>query len=122
MLESIREILFNLGWLSVFSGLAMFIYLRMNGYSYWQLQTEFIFPKMIFVYRDHTRKHKGKTGFWYYIFLLSTALVFVAAFLELWGVLSVTHWGIKFVVIFTFFLIVPLLIYALYNMSKENYI
>ncbi len=122
MIASISEILTNFGWLMVLSGLVMLIYLMKNGYSYLKLQTDFIFPKFLFVYRDHTKKYKGKTGIWYYIFLLSTGLVFVGILLELWDVLSVANWGIKFAVIFTFFLIVPLLIYAIYNMSKEDYI
>jgi hypothetical protein len=98
------------------------VYLRTKGYTYWRLQSEYLFPKILFLYRDYTRKYKGKTGVWYYIFLVSGLLAFMGVPIELWVQISATHWSVKFVVIFTFFLIVPLLMVAVYQMSKEDYV
>jgi hypothetical protein len=119
MLELIADKLLLSLWPLLISVLVMFFYLHLNGYSYWQLHFDPHFP---FIYRDHTKKYMGKTGIWYYIFFTSTAFFFVAVFMELWiDVISAARWEIKFVAIFTFFLLVPLLIFAIYKMSKEKY-
>ncbi|MFC1884486.1 hypothetical protein ACFL2O_06935 [Thermodesulfobacteriota bacterium] len=122
MFELVDKLLLYSFWIALISGIAMQLYLVANVYSFLQIQFQ-LGLTCPFVYRDHTKKHKGRTGIWYYTFFISAALIFIAGFIELWvRDISPARWEIKLVVILAFFFIVPPLIFAIYKISKEKYI
>ena len=122
MFQLADKILLYFFWSALISGIAMQVYLVANGYSFFQIQFQ-LGLTLPFVYRDHTKKHKGRTGIWYYTFFISTVLIFTAVFMHIWihGISS-ARWEIKLVVILAFFFIIPPLIFAVYKISKEKYL
>ena len=109
-------------FIMVISALAMYYYFIDRGiYTYWQLQWKVLWFEVIFRYRDHTKKQSGRTGYWYHIFLSSTFILIISSVIELALHLRTTSWPIIFLVVFTALLLLPLLGYAIYNMSKEKY-
>ena len=109
-------------FISVTSHLAMSLYLRHEGvYSYWSFDFHGTVYKHFYQYRDHTKKYKGKIGFWYYVALISDPIFFILILIPFAIKLISAHWAIIFAVSLGFITVVPLLIYALYLMSKEKY-
>jgi hypothetical protein len=94
-------------------------YLVQNRVStWWQLRTTLLWPEMIFKYRDHSRRHRGRTGSWYYVFSVAIILVVLAGSLDLAIITAPAPLPILIAVWFTYLLFVPLLAVVIYNLSK----
>ena len=90
-------------------------------YTWWQIRLKILWPVLTFEYRDHTRKNMGKVGLWFYIFWVCILVSFLAGLTSLAFELSEAPMPIVFLVLFSALLIIPLLSFAIYNMSKEKY-
>lgn len=106
----------------IISVIAMSFYFLNRGiFTYWQMQWKILWLEIIFRYRDHTRKNVGHVGCWYYIFLVSIFMSIISTFVELVLHMRLASWPIILVVAFSAVMLVPLIGYAIYNMSKEKY-
>jgi len=90
-------------------------------YTWWQLRTKLLWPEIIFEYRDHSRKHRGRAGMCYHAFSFGISLVITAASVELAIITAPAPLPIVIVVWFTYVLFVPLLGFMIYRLSKEKY-
>lgn len=107
---------------AIISVIAMSFYFLNRGiFTYWQMQSKILWLEIIFRYRDHTRKNIGHVGFWYYIFLVSIFISIISIFIEFALHMRIASWPIILVVAFSVLLLVPLIGYAIYNISKEKY-
>jgi hypothetical protein len=119
----VADWLLTLGFPTVLFSLAMMgCYLVRSGvYTVWQLRTKLLWPEIIFEYRDHTRRHLGKVGIVYYVFLVAMLLVGIAASAELAIITLPAPLPIIIVVWFTYALLVPLLGFVIYRLSQEKH-
>jgi hypothetical protein len=79
-----------------------------------------IWPKLVFKYRDHTRKNRGKTGVWYYTFSLSVSVLAIVSVAELLLFVSKGPPAIFLLVCFTVLIIIPLLGYVVLCLARER--
>lgn len=101
---------------------AMSAYLyRAKIYTGWQLRTNFLWPKIIFEYRDHTKKYSGKKGIWYNICKVSFFILIAAAIASIVPQLFLLPTPITIVVLIFAATIIPAIGYAIYGLSKEKY-
>jgi len=107
---------------AIISAIAMsFYFLNRGVYTYWQMQWKVLWLELIFRYRDHTKKNNGRVGTWYYIFLVNIFISIFSILAELALHMLTATWPIIIVVAFSALLLVPLIGYAIYNISKEKY-
>jgi hypothetical protein len=101
---------------------AMSAYLyRAKIYTAWQLRTTFMWPKIIFEYRDHTTKYTGKKGIWYNICKVSFFLLVVTFIASVVPQLLLLPTAIAIVVLIAAVTLIPAIGYAIYGLSKEKY-
>ena len=122
-MKTASELITNIsGSIAIISILVMSFYLvNRRIYTFWQLGWKLLWLEIIFRYRDHTRKSVGHVGSWYHIFLVSVFIFLISINTELVIQLLTAPWPIIFVVAFSALLLLPLIGYAIYNMSKEKY-
>ena len=110
------------GIIAIISLLVMSFYCVNRGiYTFRELRWKVLWLEIIFRYRDHTRKSVGHVGSWYNIFLVSILILLISINTELVIDLLTAPRPIIFVVAFSALLLLPLVGYAIYNMSKEKY-
>lgn len=101
---------------------AMSAYLyRAKIYTAWQMRTNFLWPKTIFEYRDHTTKYTGKKGIWYNICKVSFFLLVVTCIASVVPQLLLLPTAIAIVVLIAAVTLIPAIGYAIYGLSKEKY-
>ena len=101
---------------------AMSAYLyRTKIYTGWQLRTNFLWPRIIFEYRDHTKKYSGKKGIWYSICKLSFFILIASVIASFVPHFFLLPTAIAIVVIIFAATIIPAIGYAIYGLSKEKY-
>ena len=122
MEETLEIAIGTSGPIVVASLLIMGQYLVKNKvYSYWQLRTTLLWPKIAFEYRDHTKVHIGKAGIWYLIFLIGIFILTPAVLLRLLMDILKENRPTIFAVVFGLFIIIPLIAYVAYSFSKEKH-
>jgi len=119
---SLSELIITIsGTISIVSFFAIGLYfLNRNIYTCWEFRRKLLWLEVIYQYRDHTRKNAGNVGIWYYILLISILITIISVLTMLAIKLRAASWPVIFVVVFSALLIIPLLGYAIYNMSKEK--
>jgi len=122
-MTTIIDYIINISALISFISLfAMSAYLyRAKIYTAWQLRTYFLWPRLLFEYRDHTRKYSGKIGIWFPIFKVSFLIlsgVFVSSSVpQLFSLPT----PILIIILIFAVTVIPALGYAIYGLSKEKY-
>ena len=94
---------------------------RAKIYTTWQLRTTFLWPKIIFEYRDHTKKYQGTKGIWYGICKVSFLVLFAAVLASIVPQILLLPKAIAVAVFIFAATIVPAIGYAIYGLSKERY-
>ncbi|MBU2622750.1 MAG: hypothetical protein KKD92_10575 [Proteobacteria bacterium] len=122
MTEILNVIITASGLIFLLSFFAMASYLfRAKVYTMWQIRVNPLWPRIIFEYRDHTKRYSGKIGIWYYIsggsffifvFTMATANV---------PQLFVLPAPITIIIMAVAVFIIPAIGYAIYGLSKEKY-
>jgi hypothetical protein len=101
---------------------AMSAYLyRAKVYTAWQLRTTFLWPRIIFEYRDHTEKYSGSKGIWYSICKVSFFILLGTVIVSLVPQILLLPKAILVVVLILAATIIPAIGYAIYGLSKERY-
>lgn len=98
-----------------------YYFVKYKIYTWWQIRLKFLWPILTFEYRDHTKKHFGKVGILFYVFWICFLVSLLGGLIELALELSEAPTPIIFAVSFSVLLLIPLLGFAVYNMSKEKY-
>jgi hypothetical protein len=122
-MRRVAEYLLTVGGpIALLSGAMMAHYLVRNRVrTWWQVRREFLWPKIIFEYRDHSRRYRGKAGIWYYVFSISVFFVFIASSIELAMITASAPLPLIIVVSFTYLVLVPLVGYVIHMLSREKY-
>jgi hypothetical protein len=122
MKDIINLLTVSTGAIFLISLFAMSDYLyRKKIYTWWQLRFNFMWPRIIFEYRDHTKKYSGKEGIWYNISKVSFIILVITFIATILPHIYSLPTPILIVIAIFVVTIVPALGYAIYGLSKEKY-
>jgi hypothetical protein len=111
---------FFLIFLSSLFVIGLYLY-RAKVYTWLQLRFNFMWPRIIFEYRDHTRKFTGKTGYWFYVSKFSFFILFALLLIEASLNLSSVPFPVRILIIIGAVIIIPSIGFVIYNLSKDKY-
>lgn len=80
-----------------------------------------LWPRVIFEYRDHTKKYSGKIGSWYYISGASFLVLVFTMLAVIVPQLFVLPTPISIIIMAVSVVIIPAIGYGIYGLSKEKY-
>ncbi len=119
LLNSLINIFFLAFLLSLFA-MGYYLY-EAKVYTYMQLRFTFMWPRLIFEYRDHTRKFLGKTGKWYPVCKISFSVLSVSLLILSSKYLLSIPLPISIVIFIAAIIIFPSIGFVIYNLSKDKY-
>jgi hypothetical protein len=116
LIETISGLIF----LASFFVMDAYLY-RAKIYTAWRMGVNPLWPRIIFEYRDHTKKYSGKIGIWYFISKTSFFILLGAFIASIMPQLFSLPTPIAIIVLIVGGTVIPAIGYAIYGLSKEKY-